>query len=164
VQLLNAPAQEQGEPDVREGVEREVEGIRERGERDLLSAGQYERVVDVAGRPEPGSQAEQQPGGALHARDETASRAADRGHDEQHVVEDRAVVPGTRLDSAGERLRDVHAEEREQAETEQQSAARLHVFGACGRQGPHVVIWPQKLPGGRRSPSPKYRASRAGAS
>jgi hypothetical protein len=74
VQLLNAPAQEQGEPDVREGVEREVEGIRERGERDLLSAGQYERVVDVAGRPEPGSQAEQQPG--VRSTRETRPRAA----------------------------------------------------------------------------------------
>jgi hypothetical protein len=58
VQLLDAPAQQQSESDVRERVEGEVEAVGERRERDLLAPRQEERVVEVAGRPESGRETE----------------------------------------------------------------------------------------------------------
>ena len=70
-------AHEERERDVADGVEGEIEDVGDRRDRDGLEPREVELVVEVAGRPEQHSAAQQQPLETLGAHDDSSAQAKD---------------------------------------------------------------------------------------
>jgi hypothetical protein len=84
---------QQHHPDIKGRIHADVEGIRQRGVRNLFEPRQVERPVDVPNRPRRKAPADRQPGAALgpDQRSPTETRCRTR---DQHAVVDPIVEEG----------------------------------------------------------------------
>ena len=92
-------AHQQNDADVDERVEGEVEAVGDRGVRHLRAAGERQQVVDVAGRPGEGADADHGPGEPLRSHEDDPDEDADTRSDHQELEE--PVVQDARRPEAG---------------------------------------------------------------
>jgi hypothetical protein len=86
--VLQPAAEHQPEPDVDERVEREIPGVRERGDRDLVQVPERDLVVEISDHPGEQAEPDERPGQASLDPQKRPREAEERSRDQQGVVDE----------------------------------------------------------------------------